>query len=318
MRDDLLRSAEAWANEVLASRWAAVRFRLEPVDESWRRDRALGREHYRVELRVWELAGEARVEADRRGRVVATTFPAAAGDADAGPGAATEAAPAAVLEAARAAAAADRPGARLRVREAAPVPAGRGRRAWRVVVDAVPRDGRLVVDVDPRGPRRLGYRCDPFLRGSRRSAALSRASALARARADLDLPSAARVVGARLDARGRGRVWRLRWELATAEAEGVVAAALNARTGELHAYRSTVAPAAAAVGRPERAQAETELAAAARVRLGEGARVGPLIGGATDALAGGRPAWLAVVRAPNGRLYRASLDAGRVRFRRCG
>lgn len=81
-----------------------------------------------------------------------------------------------------------------------------GRALQRVIgcLEGRAADGRVEIDLDGRDGARVGYRCLPFLRGSRRCAALSRWSAVQRARAALDLPPGARLTRAALADRGEG------------------------------------------------------------------------------------------------------------------
>ncbi|MCO5170992.1 MAG: hypothetical protein M9894_32105 [Planctomycetes bacterium] len=296
---ELRRRAEAWAAEVLPG----PRWRVELTEERPRRHRS-GRASYRARFRAWELAGAARVRLGPGGQPGEVVFPA--GELEA-PGFAPlpDDLPARplVLEAALAAARRSIPedalGARLALWRQV-----RGGAEVVVAVERARPDGELALDLDPETGERLGLLALPLLRGSRRSAALGRMTALARAREQAPpLPDGARPVRARLLERPIGRLWRVRYQAAGGVA---VVVTLHARSGQLVGWERTGGRAV------PRAPARDEAAAALRLtvelRLGDRARVSAPVPGAR----GGRRVWLAVVHAPDGRLFRAVLDGGRV------
>lgn len=311
--------AELWGEEILAAgSWGPERFRLELLEERWRFHRALGRERYQARFRAWESLGWARVEVDREGRAQRVVFPDAdPPDAEGIPAGAEELRRwgQAALEVAGSVA----PGRPFDLRSVQAYPATRGGLEVRALVEHHPLDGQLVVDIDPRGPGRVGFLCAPLFRSSRRSQALSRASAVARARRQLALPDGARLTSARLVKGGLGRVWRLRWEVETDEQVGALVASLNGRTGRPCVFLSTVAPRVRPLPATlEREAAESQMRQAVERRLGPGARVGSLVPGAVGEGDELRTAWLAAVCAPDGGVFRAVLDAGRVSLRRSG
>ena len=312
--------AERWGGEILAGGpWAADRFRMELHEERWRHHPTLQRDRYQARFRLWEACGWAKVELDQEGQPTRVILPHAAGGEGEPSGPALsvgqlERAAAAALRVAR-----ERGEARpLRVRLIRPEPPGRlAARAAGLLLERHPVDGQLVVDLDPAGAGRVGYLCAPLFRQANRSAALQRSSALTRAKAALRLPKGARLASARLVRGELGRAWRLRWVVDTPERVGAVLATLNARTGRLAVYLTTVAP------RPRllpataaRDAAERELRQAVQHRLGPGARVGSLVLGVSEDGPEVREAWLAAVLGPDGTLFRALLDRGKVTLKR--
>lgn len=298
---ELRRRAEAWASEVLPG----PRWRVELTDERARRHKS-GRPAYRVRFRAWELAGAARVPLGAGGQPGQVTFPT--GDLDA-PGfePLPDDAPARalILEAALAAARRSIPDDALAARLAV----WRRTRGGREVVVAVERarpDGELALDLDPETGERLGLLALPLLRGSRRSAAIGRMTALARAREQAPpLPEGARPVRARLVERPIGRLWRVRYQ----GGGQTLVVTLHARSGLLVGWERTGGRARArAAQAPGRDEAAAALRLTVELRLGERARLSPPVPGARA----GRRVWLAVVHAPDGRLFRAVLDGGRV------
>lgn len=315
--DDAEAQAEAarWGEELVGA-MGAGRFRLELEEGRWRHVRALGRERYQARFRLWEALGWAEVELPREGspRVqLSAGEPLELAAGALAPELVERALGAALREAEQLEA---RP---LRARQVRAAPGRRGCAAVSVLLERHPPDGRLVIDLDPGAGGRVGWLCLPLLRGSTRSAALSRPSALRRARAALDLPPGARLTSARLIRSRAGRTWRLRWEVEGAASAGALVASLNARTGRVAVFLSTVGPrqrvlpAAAA-----RETAERELRRAVVRRLGPGARLGGVVPGAVGADGELRAAWLAAVLGPDGAVFRAVLDRGRVSLRRSG
>lgn len=333
MSDELVeREARAWAEEIVAGGpWGPERFRVELADQRWVVGRG-GQERCQVRFRLWEACGWARVELDTAARARRVVLP---------PGASGEPLPGAppapqLVERAAAAAfqlAAERGELRpLRAREVrreAPSPRQEaGELALGFLLERHPVDGRLVVDLDPpaedeppglSGPLRVGFLCEPLFRHTNRSAALSRGAAVRRARAALELPAAARLVAARLCREERGRVWKLRWKVDDPALQGALLATLNARTGRVGLLVNTVRP------RPqvertggERASAERQLRRAVARRLGPEAQVGGVVRGASRGERAWRETWLAAVRAPDGALFSAVLDQGKVVLRRTG
>ncbi|MBX3467320.1 MAG: hypothetical protein KF878_10555 [Planctomycetes bacterium] len=299
---ELRRRAEAWASEVLPG----PRWRVELTDERARRHKSW-RPAYRVRFRAWELAGAARVPLGAGGQPGQVTFPT--GDLDA-PGfePLPDDAPARalVLEAALVAARRSIPDDALAVRLAV----WRRTRGGREVVVAVERarpDGELALDLDPETGERLGLLALPLLRGSRRSAAIGRMTALARARA-----GAAAARGGALCA-GAPRRAADRAPVARALPGGGQTLVVTSctRSGLLVGWsgfggRACGRARGAGVGARDRAAAALRLTV--ELRLGERARLSPPVPGARA----GRRVWLAVVHAPDGRLFRAVLDGGRV------
>lgn len=307
--DELRRRAQAWGEEVLAP----PRWRLERVEERAQRHRASGRPSYRTRLRGWEVAGVARVVLPARGALSAT-FPVSEPlDLADGLAALADDAPdrPLIVEAALLAARRELAGDALGVRRI-------GRRAVRggvellVVVERTRADGELVLDLDATTGERLGLLAMPRLRGSDRSAALGRCSVIQRAReqAGALLGEDARVVRARLVHGPLGRVWRVRWRVGAQ----LLVTTLNARTGALCGWQRALRGAAAGQG-PSRDEAITELRLAVELRLGRAPTPvvqTPIISTPIPGVRDGRPVWLAVVHAPDGRVFRAALDRGRV------
>lgn len=315
--DDAEARAEAarWGEELVGA-LGAGRFRLELEEGRWRHVRVLERERYQARFRLWETLGWAEVELPHEGppRVQLPAGEALEPASGTLAPELVERALAAVLRAAEQLE--PRP---LRARQVLAAAGGRGCAAARVLLERHPPDGRLVIDLDPGAGGRVGYLCLPLLRGSTRCAALSRPSALRRARAALDLPPGARLTSARLIRSRAGRTWRLRWEVDGPEASGALVASLNARTGRVAVFLSTVGPrqrvlpAAAA-----RETAERELRRVVTRQLGPGARLGGVVPGAVGADGELRAAWLAAVLGPDGSVFRAVLDRGRVSLRPSG
>lgn len=307
-------AARAWAAEILETRWQPVRFRLELEDERWVTSPGAERPHYQARFRVWELAGLARLDdGDDR-----CAFPA---DPERLVELAQRCAPPAdpelVRRALERAAGSLPPGLSLQVRGAVREALRRSTRHW-VVIEKSGGDGQVVIDYDPLSERRLGYLCCPFYRGSTRSAALSRESAVRRAQGLLGIPPGSRLSRAKVVKSNLGRVWRLRWEVDTAEETGAIAASLNARTGAVCVFFSTVAPRPLLLtaGVPSRERAALEIARVARAELGDDLVIGQPVPAAFDAGSGTpRAGWIAVIRAPDRRLYRALHDGERVELK---
>ncbi|MEZ6186009.1 MAG: hypothetical protein R3F62_13490 [Planctomycetota bacterium] len=304
--------ARAWAAEILETRWAPVRYRLELEDERWRTTPWLERPHYQARFRVWELAGLCRVEDGRSAR-----FPA-------DPERLVELAqraeppqdPLLAAEALRRAEATFAKPRRLRVRGRVEERTRWGTTRW-FVLESTQDDAQVVIDYDPEAQRRLGYLCGPFFRGSHLSAALSKEAALRKARQVLGIPAQARAGRAALVKTAWGRVWRLRWEVETPAEVGVITASLNARSGSVCVFFTTVLPRPQLLGphvpTPERAL--REIRRAARESFGPGAVVGEPVQAAVEAEgAPPRAAWVAVVRAPDRSVYRARLDGSDVQL----
>ncbi len=310
---ELAARARTWAREVLEEQWAPARFRLEVEREEVRFVRRLGHHVLTVRFRVWERAGGAVVALDRAGDVRSVRFPVPLDELESSldaPADLDEPPLAAAVSAAREAARATSP----RVRAAAGwLSPRRDGALLSLVLERLPADGRLAIDLDARDGGRLGYRCQPFRRGSRRSAALSRFSAVKRARAAVALPEGARLVRCDLVHSGGDRLWRLRWESPGEEprARGFVAVTLTARTGRVCELTTALRPAGASA-LPSRAEARRAIELTARVRLGPGATVGPLVRGRRGPPGRRRSVWLAVVHDPAGCHLRATLTGGRV------
>lgn len=301
MRDDLRQTALGWAEELLP----APRWRLELANETARRHRGTGRAGYRLRLRVWEPAGTACVRLLDAAPAVAFPFASddlgeheEVGEQEAGEDGRV------VLDAALAAARAQWPGGELNVRGLARRRV-RGGAEWLVRLERARRDGFVVVDLDSATGDRLGLLAAPLLRGSRRSAALTRAAAVVRAREQVHgLPDGMRLRRARLMRSEGSRVWRVHWEDETAG----VAVTLNARTGRLCSWDRTLPVETRLSAFPARDEAARELSLAVVLQLGDAARLSVPVAGARA----GRPVWFAVAQTPDGRLFRATLDRGRV------
>lgn len=305
--DELRLRAQTWGEEVLAP----PRWRLERIEERAQRHRTSGRPSYRTRLRGWEVAGVARVVLPARGTLSAT-FPVSEPlDLADGLAALADGAPdrPLVVEAALLAARKELAGDALGVRRI-------GRRAVRggvellVVVERTRADGELVLDLDATTGERLGLLAMPLLRGSDRSAALGRCSVIQRAREQAGplLGDDARVVRARLVHGPLGRVWRVRWRTGAQ----LLVTTHNARTGAMCGWQRALRGAAAG---PSRDEAITELRLAVELRLGRAptpVEQAPVISTPIPGVRDGRPVWLAVVHAPDGRVFRAALDRGRV------
>lgn len=315
----LSEQARTWANDIISTKWDPQRFRLTLRKESARVLKHLARAVYRAELDVWDLAGVAAVELDRRGRVRRgreVRFPL--GSDESGPAPADEpcAAEDVLPTALEAALAVARPRyRRVQVRAVVRRPTRHGALLL-VWLEHLPSDGQISVDLDPSSGERLGYCCAPFYRGSTRSAALTRFTVIQRAQQALDLPPGARLARAQLASRAGERVWRLRWEVKGEERRGFVKAALNGRTGEVCGFFRSIREVALldASARPPREEAEKTLEVLVRLKLGEGASVSPLVPGAIVEKGRARAAWLSVVEV-DGKARRVSLAAGQVRFR---
>lgn len=308
--DELRRRAQVWGEEVLAP----PRWRLERVEERAQRHRASGRPSYRTRLRGWEVAGVARVLLPVRGEVAAS-FPVSEPlDLTDGLAALADDAPdrPLIVEAALIAARKALPGDALAVRRV-------GRRAVRggtellAVVERARADGELVLDLDATTGERLGVLAMPLLRGSDRSAALGRCAVILRAREQARslLADEARVLRARLVRGPLGRVWRVHWQVGGQ----LVVTTLNARTGALCGWQRVLRGARAGQG-PSRDEAITELRLAVELRLRRAVDPptvrAPVISTPIPGVRDGRPVWLAVVHAADGRVFRAALDRGRV------
>ncbi len=306
---DAIGRARAWAAEVLGAVWTPERFGLEVEREEVRFLRRAGHHVVTVRFAVWERLGVAAVALTPGGP--RARFPVSSEDGPAADPRAIRCDPgapelAAAIAAARGAA--DPAGRRaVRARACWAVPS-RGGLELLVLLEHRPDDGLLAVDLDARDGERLGYRCLPFRRGSRRSAALSRFSAVKRARAALTLPAAARLVRCELVHGAGARLWRLRWEVGEGPGRGFVAAALNGRSGQVCETFAARRPALTAAALPSREEARRTLELAVRARLGRGAYLGPLVAGASGPA--DERVWLAVARGPGGGLFRASVSAG--------
>ncbi len=294
--DELRGLAQAWAGEVLAG----PRWRLERTEERCREHDPGGRAAYRAQFRAWELAGLARVVVGAQGQPLEVAFPVEAPEAS--DLAALPELPERplILEAALARARRSIPGDPLDVR-AASWRRVRGAAEVVVVIERARPDGEVVVDLDASTGERVGVLVRPLLRGTARSAALGRRTAVARAREQAPpLPESARLVRARLVEGRLGRVWRVRWE----GAREALAVTLNARSGALVAWERV----ARGEGVRTRADAAAALRLAVDLRIDPAAHVSaPLLGARA-----GREVWMAVVHAPGGRLFRAVLEGGRV------
>jgi hypothetical protein len=156
----------------------------------------------------------------------------------------------------------------------------------------------------------------PFYRGSKRSGAIARTTAVQRARASLDLPRGSRLAYSRLVVRSLGRLWRLRWEVREPGGTGWIKVALNARTGWICELSRAVCKVTclSEEARAPLKEASTQLRLAAVLRFGERVLVGQLVEGAVTLGTETVPCWLAVVRGERG-TFRASLARGQVRFR---
>ncbi|MCA8926348.1 MAG: hypothetical protein KDD82_31360 [Planctomycetes bacterium] len=310
-------TARTWAAEILETQWRPARFRLELEEERWRSSPGVARQHYQARYRVWELAGLARV--DRGPQPEPPAFPAETERlVELAERCAPPEDPALVAQALELARGALPPGLSLRTRGVCSESRRRGATRHWVVIEKSAPDGQIVIDYDPQGERRLGYLCGPFYRGSTRSAALSRASAVRRAQQVLGVPEGSRLSRARVVKGAMGRVWRLRWEVDTQHETGAITASLNARTGAVCVYFSTVAPRPqlCAEGVPTLERAAREIALAARAELGEGLEISEPIPTAVGFQTGApRAAWVAVIRAPDRKLYRALHDGRGVRLK---
>ncbi len=341
--------ARAWAGAAL-ERAGREGVRLEPTRALVLVDARAGRPVWEIRLSVWEPAGTATVRiasGARRTEVVLgddpsldladlTTNPLPAGD--------RRLADAATVALAELRARDVRPvapdGARLagKTRWAARATQGglvRGELVARVELEKREPDGEVAVRLDATTGDRLGLQCPLLLRGSRRSTPLGRTSVVARARRWLaqlsasdageracspepgtprgltDTPRAAlpQLVRARLSVQPGSRTWLLRFRLKEPGLSREVALVVNSRTGTVCSLR-VVNPFRGVVA--SRDQAEADLTVLARVRLGPAARVGSLILGDRE----GQQVWLGVVHVEDGRLYRATVERGRVRFQK--
>jgi len=190
-------------------------------------------------------------------------------------------------------------------------------RALRITWEWAPDDGWLTVELDPESGARLAYRCEPFFRGSRRSGALARRTAVARARDEAKPPPGARIVRAQLTTSGGRRVWRIRWRVEQGDWVGTVVACLNARSGILAERAAYLRPALTLRDdeRSSRAEAERELGIAVRIRLGSEVVMGPPVPGVILVKRVPMPAWMTAVTDAEGRVWRASVSStGRVRI----
>jgi len=174
-------------------------------------------------------------------------------------------------------------------------------------------DARIAVEVDPQTGVRLGSFLPYRARGSRRSGAISRPRAVQEARARLHLPDEAVQIYTRLCKRPLRRVWNVRWDVSEGPWRGVVRAELNARTGEVIESEVRLQPRRTSRALPasERAPAEREIRRQARLLVGAGARVGPLVPGLSES--GEHPCWLAVVKDEKG-TRRVTYRSGKVRL----
>lgn len=342
--------ARAWAEAAL-ERAGRTGVRLEPTRALVLVDTRAGRPVWEIRLSVWEPAGTATVRiasGARRTEVVLGDDPAldladlAADPLPPGDRRLADAATVALAELrAREARPAADDGGRLagKTRWAARGTRGglvRGELVARVELERRAPDGEVAVRIDATTGDRLGLQCPLLLRGSRRSTPLGRTSVVARARrwlAQLEAEDAAaravqpepdaprgltdatpraglpRLVRARLLVQPGSRVWRLRFRLPEPGPAREVALLVNSRTGAVASLR-VVNPWRGVVA--SHAQAEADLTVLARVRLGPAARVGSLILGDRD----GQQVWLGVVHVDDGRLYRATVERGRVRFQK--
>ncbi len=310
--------AEAWANEILTSRWAETRYRLELLHEQVVMHRHLERQLYRATFRVWEHAGVAEVRLDRRGNVAGVRYPLPLDEIASEPGAVPPTQPDEVLEAATRAAVRVAKGqhACTQLEERRVERYDRQGPGLLVHLDQAKPDGQLVVELDPLGAKRVGFVCMPFFRGSTRSTALGKWAAVKRAQQAVELPPTAWVAYSALRTKPAGREWTFRFELRGQPELGWIKLTLNARTGALCGYsrvlrkRRVLDPAKLTDD-----EAARLLQAAARTRLGVKALVGEPI--ASAVVRGGKlvPAWLAVVVAPRG-VYRATLAEGKVSMRK--
>lgn len=344
--DSRMDRARAWAEAALelAGREGA---RLEPTRAIVLVDARAGRPVWEIRLSVWEPAGTATVRLGRRTEVVLGDDPAldladlATSPLPAGDRRLADAATVALAEL-RARDARARPPAGVqagKVRWASRSVRGglvRGELVARVELEKHEPDGVIAVRLDATTGERLGLHCPLLQRGSRRSTALGRTAAVARARrwltqleardsgadageraAEPDAPRGLtespraglpQLVRARLSVQPESRTWLMRFRLKEPGSAREVAVVLNSRTGAVITLRVVAAWRA----ETSLAQAEADLTVLARVRLGPAARVGSLIEGARE----GKRVWLGVVHVADGRLYRATVERGRVRFQK--
>ncbi len=186
-----------------------------------------------------------------------------------------------------------------------------------VALEGSADDAWIKVELNARGSRRLRFVCQPFARGSARSGALSRASAIRKAREAL--PRDASPAKVKLVVNKTSRLWVLVW--ATKQHQ-TFRLALNARTGWVVTWQrsghtpleAAPAPAPALEGRAREVALET-LRLAACLKLGAACRLGPPILGVRQSGESTAPVWLTVVEDPQGKVYWASLGSGPVRFK---
>lgn len=180
-------------------------------------------------------------------------------------------------------------------------------------VDRQAPDGRLAVELDPQTGVRLGTFFPFRARGSRRSAAISRSRAVQEGRARLNIPAEAVQVYTRLCKRPRLRVWNMRWTVGDGPWRGEVRAELNARTARVVESEVRLQPRRAGRSLPaeERGRAESEIRREVLRVIGGAPQIGPLVPGVSES--GERPCWLAVVRDSEGS-RRVTYCEGKVRL----
>ncbi|MGE0706582.1 MAG: hypothetical protein AB7N76_05795 [Planctomycetota bacterium] len=311
----LPQAALRWARELLgAEPDEGGRYRLEILHERLAPSPFHRTRVYRVELAVWDLAQVAHLS--RSGPLRYPEDPLGVGESASEPPP-REGPPPRAWRQARAAGRMRYPEARV------------GCRSWRLVrgdlwvwLERREPDGFLELDLDPLDAARLGYRAPFLLRGSTQRAALSRPSAVVRARAALpDLPEDAHLVYSRLARRTTGkrqeRVWHLRWLVERGPLRGRVRALVNASTGAIAELRQALYSAAADPWseRETAIVAEAEMGRQARARLGRTSVIGVAVEAVTDEEPA-RPCFVAVVTDARARRWRATWTEGVVAFRR--
>ena len=310
---EIRQQAREWAREILATRLDPESFSLELCEERIRAQQALGRQLYQVSFRVWEAAGRAEVSIElRTGRITRVRYPV--GPIELDPEGPWEGDASSVEAVALAKVTEARGDAPVRVSAVLRLVAPRGESRALVHVERAAPDGVLVVEIDPRAGTREGFQCLPFLRGSTRSGALTRRTAVARARAALDLPPKSRLAYSKLTTRGRRRLWRFRWDVRTENCEGWIKAAVNARTGALCEFsRALCEVSTLSTERSDRAEAVRAIRLAAALRFDESATVGGVVPGAVPCSGELIAGWLAVV-SWGAIIVRATYARSRVRF----
>ncbi len=305
--------AEEWAREILVGH-GSVGYRTELIKERLRRQKRLQRQLFQATFRIWEPAGLAEVDVESQaGAPIEIRYPVAAVDAEPvglWPQRLDPWIPATLAEVAKA-----YPGSEVGVRELWRARAARGQERAILNAEHAAPDGVLKVEIDPQTGARIGFLCLPFYRGSKRSGAITRTTAVQRARASLDLPPGTRLAYSRLITRALGRLWRLRWEIRGAGMTGWIKVALNARTGRICELSRAVypVPCLSDEERAPRGEASTQVRLAAVLRFGQQVEVGQLMEGAVTVGKETVPGWLAVVSGEGG-TFRVTQARGQVRF----